>query len=246
MGSLERRCAGSARCVHRERRPAAGRDQWVGALLTTAEGLCGGCTTRTVRSIQGLPQDVIELTVLIGATGSAGLLDVAVARSRELPVPIRLGVEALRSDIDSEVHYWATVIGWSDPVQRQLPVRVHRAASFLADRVDTLLQLGPHERAAWTRDGEQLCDFRGGREAIALTGLEGALRLVELHQRVRRVAGRTKLVHRLTPACPWCDQRALVRHNGSDIVECESCGKQIEERHYDWFVRTLARPEAAA
>jgi ribosomal protein L37AE/L43A len=82
--------------------------------------------------------------------------------------------------------------------------------------------------------------------ATVYTGLQAGLHLDNLHRRVRRVAGRTKLVHRLTPACPWCDARSLVRHNGSDQVECESCGKIIEQRHYSWFVKTLCAQEDVA
>ena len=65
----------------------------------------------------------------------------------------------------------------------------------------------------------------------------------QLHHRVRLVAGRTKLVHRLTPACPWCDQTTLVRYNGSTHVECENCRKMIDEKHYSWFVTVLVNEE---
>jgi len=243
----QRRCASGGRCANRERETAAGRMRWVGTLLTRPEGLCPDCLWRVEQSIAQLPADVLVLTALIAPTGSGP--GAFVSRSRDLSVNIRLGVEALRAEIDFETGYWAEVVAAEvgasfDVTACRLPVRVQRAVLILQYRVDTLVQLGPQERTAWTPDGEPLRDYWGDREAIAYTGLGGVLRLGELHHRVRRVAGRTQLVHRLTPACPWCDQCALVRHNGSDFVQCEHCGRPIAERHYDWFVKaTIAAEE---
>lgn len=76
-----------------------------------------------------------------------------------------------------------------------------------------------------------------------MNGIDGALRLVDLHQRARMATGRDRLVHRLTPACPYCDHSALVRHNGASNVTCESCGKMIPEKHYDWFVATVIKEQ---
>jgi len=201
--------------------------------------MCPACVTRLGYTIRQLQLDVVELSMLIGATGSGG--DEIVSSTRELPVPIRLGVEALRSEIDFELQYWSEIVcaelgGEWDPVGLRLHVRARKAAEFLADTVDTLIKLGPQERSAWTLEGEPRRDSWGDREMESMTGMDGGLRLAELHHRVRLVAGRTKLVHRLTPACPWCDQTTLVRHNGSTHVECENCRKIIEEKHYNWFV----------
>jgi hypothetical protein len=41
----------------------------------------------------------------------------------------------------------------------------------------------------------------------------------------------------LSPPCPWCDHKELVRHNGEGHVTCEHCHRIIEEKHYDWFRR---------
>ena len=254
----DRRCASGVTCVRREREETGdGSIRWVGARLTEAEGLCLPCVNRIGHTIGYLPADVVELTMLISADSAAA--EEMVSSSRDLPVPIRLGVETLRAEIDFELQYWAEIVAaevnmvWdAEKAERsRLAVRVQKAAGFLKLRVDTLVKLGPQERSAWDKDGQPIRDEWGDREVVECSGLDGALYLLDLHRRVYRVAGRTKLVHRLTPACPWCDQRTLVRHNGSDMVECESCGKQIDERHYNWFVIvTVAeekrRQEAAA
>lgn len=222
-----RRCTRSGRCAGRD---ANGK----GALLTKPEGLCELCVSVIVRSIRSLENDLVELGRII-ATGRPAYDD-RVNGSRELPTPIHLGIDALRGEIIYEVLYWARGVaaacgslGYSGS-----------ATEFLALRIEKLLALGPCERPSWTRDGEP------ESAPVVYTGLEGALRLDELHRRAYRVCGRTALVHRLIPACPWCDHRALVRHNGSSHVECENCSKIIDERHYSWFVRTLVQQGVSA
>lgn len=62
-----------------------------------------------------------------------------------------------------------------------------------------------------------------------------AYKFVELSRRTQRCIGRTKLVHRLPVACPWCDQLTLVRDDGASTVQCENCSKQIVERDWNWL-----------
>lgn len=232
-----RRCASAAGCSSRERLGS----RYVGKLLSTVVGLCDACFRRVEKAVRLLPADVGELDELIGATGSSA--EAQVSFSRELQVPIRLGLEALRAEVDFESQFWAEILGMETLVAVRLPQRVSAACRWLEPRVGALVALGLQERVAWTQDGEPVRDAWGQRETELRDGLRGAVGLAQLHQRVRFVAGRTKLVHRLTPACPLCDQRALVRHNGSDRVECEGCEKQIEERHYDWFVQVTIAEE---
>lgn len=197
--------------------------------MTMPSGLCSDCLFRLEKAIKGLPADVLTLTSIMGP-GSGGL-SAKVSGTRELQLNIRPGLFDLRAAIDYEVGYWAQVLGMALPEAVRLPERVARACRWLAPRVGPLVALGPYERPGWTHEGEavewaDLCD-----------GLGGALELMNLHHRVRWVAGRTRLVHRLTPACAHCNHRALVRQNGGDRVECEHCGNNFPEDQYDWFVR---------
>lgn len=247
-----RRCARGKRCVDSEQ-DAEGA--LVGALLDRPEGLCRACEDRLERTVRQLPADVGVLDELIGDFGTVP--GPHVRRSRELPLNIRPGIEALRSEIVFEAEFWAEALDMQTPVTVEhwaggeflvavrLGTRVARAAEWLGPRVDALLALGPQFRTAWTAAGEPLRDAWGDREVVERTGLDGALKLFALHARVRQVSGRTKLVHRLTPCCPYCDQPTLVRHNGGDVVECENpaCDKKIKERHYDWFVEVTIREE---
>ncbi len=74
-----------------------------------------------------------------------------------------------------------------------------------------------------------LCNY----DAAADTAIE----LAELHHKVRRMLGYTRIVQLLPTPCPWCDTAALVRDVGS--IECRECGKTVTETHYDWLANYL-------
>ena len=59
-----------------------------------------------------------------------------------------------------------------------------------------------------------------------------ATELADLHGKIRRHLGLTRWVQRLPTPCPWCDTAALVRTVGQ--IDCEMCGKTIDEKHYEW------------
>src|SRR5206468_1930878 len=118
--------------------------------------------------------------------GGSGATE-TVSSSHELPVPIRLGVEALRAEIDYELQYWAEIVAatlgsdWDSNTAEhsRLAVRVQRAAIYLALRMDTLIALPPQERCVWDEHGEPVRDPWGDRETMHRSGLDGALRLLE-------------------------------------------------------------------
>lgn len=235
MGSeSERRCASGPKCRESERLEATTRQ--VGKLLSTSDGLCDGCLINVERAVVGFNADFAECGVLIGE--APRVYSDQVSYSREIPVPIRLTIEELRRCIFDELTFWATELGAGRQlVNRSMDDKVRISVDYLAPRIGDLLKLGPTPRASWNRMGEPA-------GMVKIDGIAGALRFVELRRRVRVAAGRSDLVHRLTPACPWCDQRSLVRHNGSSHVACEACDKIIPEKHYDWFVATVIREQS--
>lgn len=218
--------------------------RWVGKRLTTAAGLCERCAWRAERTVRELPADVMVLTSIIGP--SLGSLAVRVSGTREPQLNIRPGLEALRDAIDRQAGFWAQALGMEPLDAVRLPERVLRASRWLEPRMGAFVALGPQERAAWTRDGEPVLDGHGYWEVELIDGLGGVLELMKLHRRVRKVAGRTKLVHRLTPACAACNHRALVRDDGGDQVQCEHCGNAFSEDQYDWFVKVTLSAAVAA
>jgi ribosomal protein L37AE/L43A len=213
----------------------------VGQLLEGPTPLCRQCYGRLDRTVPQLPADVATLTELIGASENRGE-GAKVSGSRELPTPLRLGIEALRAEIDWELIYWAECLGMEAPIAMRLPARVARSAQWVGNRLDPLLALGPQERTTWTAMGEPAREETGDRHVVETTGLAGALHLMTLHRRVRVVAGRTRLTHRLKTACSSCQQAAIVRHDGASTVLCENCGTSFDD--LDWFVRVTAAAAA--
>lgn len=191
-----------------------------GGAILTPEGLCEGCTRRVASALAELPTDYVELNLLL-ASGESGIFSDMVTGTRELPIPIRVSVEALQASIVHETQAWA------EPVAERLGVdwdtarvahcrpghTLQRASQLLANAVGTLLALPAQEYR-----------HHSTGEWHELDGIDGAIELLRLHDLVRFVAGKTKLVHRLPAPCPRCERMSLVRHNGSEVVQCEGCG----------------------
>lgn len=202
-----------------EMEPAADAPLCGGAILTP-EGLCEGCTRRVASALAELPTDYVELNLLL-ASGESGIFTDIVTGTRELPIPIRVSVEALQASIVHEAQAWA------EPVAERLGIdwdtarvahcrpghTLQRASQLLANAVGTLLALPAQEYR-----------HHATGEWHELDGIDGAIELLRLHDLVRFVAGKTKLVHRLPAPCPRCERMSLVRHNGSEVVQCEGCG----------------------
>jgi ribosomal protein L37AE/L43A len=206
--------------------------------------MCTPCQAKVAESIRALADDVEQLTELIAAGGTTQ--SEYVSASRELPVPIRLGVDALRRQIDVELQFWCVHVAdklgvhWDlvEQAHMRQSVRVYRATTFLADTMRELVALPSVAHPLYDDEGHPLHD-----KVDWQSGIDAACHLLELHQRAYRVAGRTKLVHRLTPACPWCDRKQLVRENGQDVVRCEGCKRKIPEKNYRWFVKITIAEE---
>jgi hypothetical protein len=246
---LDHPCSVEGGCGHLHKE----RIETLGARIAAPEGLCAVCAGRVEQDIAHLPGDVAELTVLLAATGSGGGNGGKVRSTPTPPVPIRVGIEAVRAEIDHELQCWAEPVAealgidWDTNAQQhsRLGVRVQKAARLLASAVPTLLALPAQEHMAWD-DGEPVWDDDGWHDTVTRDGISGALHLMELHRRVFSVAGRTRLVHRLTGPCPWCSQRTLTRENGADVVRCESdqCrGRAVPERYYDWLAAVVTAEE---
>lgn len=62
----------------------------------------------------------------------------------------------------------------------------------------------------------------------------------ELNDLVRAAESLTRVNrhrHRLTPTCPTCGARDLGRWDGSDQVDCDTCGRAWPQDQYPWMVR---------
>jgi hypothetical protein len=234
------RCRRANRCPERER---LADGTVLGGQIPATDGLCPSCTRHTEQAITELPVDYTELDMLLGKTSAIG--GPLVGGTRELPVPIRLSIEAVQAAIVHEVWCWAESvaevmrIGWDsyDTGHSRPGFRVQRATRLLGSATSVLLSLRNVVHIGWDTDRPA---------AVERDGITGALLLLDLHHQTRQVAGRTRLVHRLPAPCPRCWFSALERPNGDDIITCTNCARRYTWDEYDKLCNALASSRDAA
>lgn len=205
-------------------------------------GICEACTRDVGAAVRGLGYDLAELHLALGRTGRSpsDWLTTRVSASPAPPVPIALGLDALGCELVEDATRWAEIVAdvyrVPGPPNRFAAARpgvaLGRAVRLLSSALPQLLALGPQPVMLRAADG--------ATTLAELDGVDGALSLLGLHERVARACGRAELVHHLGAPCPRCDRQTLVRHNGGDEVRCSYCHHTVEEDHYDWLVRVLA------
>lgn len=225
--------------------------RWAGAQLPTEQGLCEMCETHVSQAARHLVGDYVELTTILGHTGATS--DDHVQFSRELPIPIRLAVKTVQESIVEELATWlppvteALNMDWLSSTEERHSrpqYRVQRACRILANTVSTLLALPAQEVPAWTGDGLPLWDETFDCQDVnELDGIDGALRLLRLHELTKIVAGRTELTHHLHATCPRCERRAMVRYDGTSEVTCRACGDTWPEEDIKRLTLVLASQE---
>ncbi|HEX5522818.1 MAG TPA: hypothetical protein VFX53_05190 [Pedococcus sp.] len=220
----EHRCVRAGRCVAADIDTQSDRRR--GAATSLPDTVCDGCAERVVRALRELPRDYVALEAILGHHARAVE---KVSGSPELPVPPRLDVLVAQADIDIELSTWAAPVAaelnivWDVArmaAQRPGP-RLTRAARLLAVNVVLLLRLGPVEVMGWTY----------GPVRTTRTGVEGALRLLDLHQRAQLLITGGPGDSRLSVPCPSCEG-VLIRRNGADHVECQGCPRTWPEADY--------------
>jgi hypothetical protein len=156
----------------------------------------------------------------------------------DAPVPVALGIEALRSDIVWALTVWEPPVreaaGLADPVTtgvRDVWV-VDHAASLLVAHIDTLARLGP------------IWGYADGLDAgpVERDGVYAIGQFTALHQAVQRVAGTTPRTLREPGPCRCCGAPALTRPDGGDTVTCRVCD---DRRSLDAYRRDMALMGAA-
>lgn len=205
-------------------------------------GLCRMCMQVTQRAIEQLPADYVELSALLGKTSTTG--EVSTGGTRELPVPIRLGVEALQAAILDETERWAVLVAeaaGSEYEQRGTRAeRVRAAVGVLGQWFDRFLSLPPSDQQRFDPTDELM----SGKDATVFTvesGVDGALLLLEMHEQVRVLAGRTTRARRLYTPCPKCQRLTLEHPDGASFVECRRCTHRMTLDQYDELASVLAR-----
>lgn len=235
------RCRRAGRCPDRERLDDG---RVLGALIPTEDGLCPSCVRHAEWSIEELPADYVALDLVLGKTSSvAGQF---VTGTRDLPVPLRLNIEALQAEMVHELSCWAESVAevmritWdTQATARARPgARVQRATNLLSGAVSVLLALRDVTHLGW-QDGQ--------RGSVDRDGFDGAIILTDLHYRTRSYTGQTRLTYRSHVPCLRCGRVALEQANGDDKIGCTACGTRWQREKFDKLCDAFAeRFEAAA
>lgn len=232
--TLTHRCLRGRHCADWETTPDGGR---LPAATQAPDSLCRTCERRVGRAVAELPRQYAELETIVGQRSTAGE---HVSGTREPPTPPRLDVLTLQANIDATLTTWAAPVAarcrirWNPAAVRLLRPgpRVHRAAHVLASNLDSMLRLPAVPVDVWTADH--------GVITVKSSGVDGALRLVALHQRGRQLVTGGSGDARLPVPCPQCEAPALVRRNGGDQVTCQACGSSWPETDYRRLCMILA------
>jgi hypothetical protein len=202
--------------------------------------LCRMDTTMTRAAIEQMPMDYLELGTLLGKTVT---VDLPTSGTRELPVPIRLGVDMFADHILEELERWAEVVAedvgfWYYPSGGRHD-RVRCAADWLIGRYERLLKLP----ATWHQRLDPSNPCLSGKDSATYTreaGIDGALWLLAFHEQTAAIAGRTRRAERLHSPCPNCQRLALEHDEGASHVVCRRCGHRMPLDDYDKLAGALA------
>lgn len=159
--------------------------------------------------------DYVDLEQHIGPSTGTGE---HVSGTREAPIPLSLGIEALQRQIWLLTTTWEQVLRDVDSLaEPQGRVRdgyaVQRAITIIEPRIERLAKI-------------PLTDVMPeGPDAPPEphSGAEGLLAMASLHGRVRAALGLTRLVHSIPGECSCCGLPALRRDDGTDTVYCAGC-----------------------
>lgn len=229
------RCVRGRLCADHEAMPDGRR---LGAAIEAADGLCRTCERRAGHAAAELPRLYTELETIIGEHRAAA--GEHVSGTPEQPLPPRLDVLTVQAAIDATLTAWAQPVAgrcripWDTAAMARLRSgpRVNRAAHILAANLDALLRLPAVPIDVWV--------VGHGVVTVKHTGLDGALRLLALHQRGRQLVTGGTGDARLPVPCPQCEAPALVRRNGGDQVTCAACGSSWPESDYRRLCLILA------
>jgi len=209
-------CRQGRKCKSRVK-DTAGKFHGVG--VESPDSLCHVCEEHAFEAIRELGNDLSMLVTSV-EDGRAAAAGPKVSFSAERPVPIDLGVDSLRGEIDNEVTRWA--------------IRVTRGEELtnphatLCANLGTLIDLPPQRVTVWIPHPDGGDDV--GDEI--LDGVDAVLRLVKLHQRAQAMLGLTETTTFLPDPCPHCGRKALAVSKDQQRVTCKGCRIVWDSDHF--------------
>jgi hypothetical protein len=244
-----------------------------GGRIEAEKGLCEPCRTHLFDAVGSLTSSYEDLAEMLLEPTSGG--GEKVTFTRELPVPLRLSIEALQAEMVHVAWTWAEivarVVGTDGKTRYQFKhtrpqVLLADATKLLRSRLSVFLAVRDEQVAVWTE--EQVSDqnvrpLRGASQMVpapaidlgyvrkaqwdyeAQDGVDGAVQMIDLYHRARRTLGVTRAVDQYQLPCPRC-QGQLTRLSGpSDLIECGSCDFKKTIEEYEQLCLLLARRRGA-
>lgn len=253
--TAEHRCGAGRNC-----RTATVEDgHRVPAQIAEQQGLCDDCAGAVEFAIDDLADTWLLLNGSIGDQSRRG--GQRVKGSRSAPINVNTDVDALKASIVEWMVAAAAPISESLGVQDPRPVnnsdseqyRVVVACSrILSAKVDDVITAPAHDVMIWQgpadteHPGEFYRDEHGithGRTIATMTGVEIALKLVDLRRSARSLLALTSPHDKMSLPCPHCNAYELVRSHRAirlvsgkskeiDQIDCGNCKLQWPYERY--------------
>lgn len=221
----------------------------VAALTAEAHALCEACLNHITSCAKQLPTDWKELRAQLGDRAPAKAQ--TVVRSSPTPaIPVSPSKDALMVEIVELADRAAAIV--SEALETEQPDSRHgrrrycgrfapheeptliASVAMIDPHIDKLAAAPAAPHVIWAKDGEQ-------RELTEMSGVDIALAIVDVHNRIRAELGKTRLRHRYTLPCPRCAAEQTVgRDDGTSVVDCTSCGASWTDREYKFLVGLIA------
>ncbi|KQU30328.1 MULTISPECIES: hypothetical protein [unclassified Rhodococcus (in: high G+C Gram-positive bacteria)] len=211
----EHECRQAGRCAARQRDQ---NNTMHPAGTERPNTLCPTCEEIQFDAIHHLADDwsQVEAQYCVPATAEQAVL---VTASRPNPIPIRLDVDALLNDIETELHRWARILTRGDdfPMRSWPAVKATHAA--ITSRLGTLIDMPSREITIM----EAHPDGGDYVQRTTMDGVDAVLRLSRLHMRAEHVL-QTKAVRIwMQDPCPACGRKALAASKDQSRITCQGC-----------------------
>lgn len=214
----EHQCRQGRRCKGRTRDDEGG---FHGSGVERPNSLCRACEEYAFEAIRELATDY-GLLVSARAEERSTVSGPKVSGSSELPIPIQLGIDTLMTEMNDEAVRWARRLPGDDPYE------LHPCLTVICSNLGTLVDLPPSPHTIWVPHP----DGGDGFAATVLDGVDGVLRLANLHRRAHTLLGIIETTTYLHDPCPHCARKALAVSKDQERVTCKGCRIVWDSKHF--------------
>lgn len=187
--------------------------------------LCHPCEDNAFEAIWSLATDWDDLAEALTEPRVTADQGQNVTRTAERPLPLRADVDAVMTDIVSELVRWTRRVARDEELPRGDGECVKRCVVILGARKGTLIDLPPRQFEDWTRQGDALVE-------VTLDGVDAVLRLARLHGRALAVLGQAQTRIWLPDPCPACGRKSLSPSANQERISCQGCHVVWDAKHF--------------